>query len=131
MRASTLRRNTLVAAFFVLSIVGVCTSQDYVNAMLPWHAPVFDSQHKLISWHQPETLGFDHVLHLGWDFMEHKIPDDPSKGTGMKSYLINSVFNPDTNWALTGNTIPLALMGSLWIQWLLGIHTQVIAKPSL
>ncbi len=96
MRASTLRRNTLVAAFFVLSIVGVCTSQDYVNAMLPWHAPVFDSQHKLISWPQPETIGFDHVLHLGWDFMEHNIPDDPSKGTGMKSYLINSVFNPDT-----------------------------------
>src|SRR5438552_392373 len=52
-----------------------CLSQDFPNSMLSWHNAVFDSEHKLVSWYQPETgLAFDHVMHLGWDYIEHKIP---------------------------------------------------------
>ncbi len=51
-------------------------AQDvYVNAQVPWHPVVLDSQGKLLAWYQPEkNLGYDHVIRLGWDFIEHKIP---------------------------------------------------------
>ena len=42
------------------------------------------------------------VLHLGWDFIEHKVPRDTRGKTGQKIYLVNSVFDPETlqgiNW---------------------------------
>ena len=67
----------------------------YVNAQLPWHPAATDSQSLLLAWYRPErNLGWDKVLRLGWDFLEHKLPAD--KSTGMKPYLINSVFDRDT-----------------------------------
>ncbi len=73
----------------------------YVNSELPWHDAVLDSQDKLLAWYHPEMhLGYDKVLHLGWNFLEHKIPNDPK--TGLKVYLINAVFDARTlqgvNW---------------------------------
>ena len=66
----------------------------YVNAQVPWHAAVLDTQGKLLAWYQPgKNLGYDKVLHLGWDFIEHKVPRDTRHGTGLKIYLINSVFS--------------------------------------
>lgn len=78
-------------------------ADDFVNAQLPWHKAVLDSQDKLLAWFQPEkNRGYDKVLKLGWDFMEHKVPNDTRHGTGLKIYLINSVYHPDTlqgfNW---------------------------------
>ena len=75
----------------------------YVNAQVPWHPVVLDSQGKLLAWYQPEkNLGYDHVIRLGWDFIEHKVPTDTRHGTGLKIYLINSVFDgktlQGTNW---------------------------------
>ncbi|MEO8660870.1 MAG: hypothetical protein ABI693_20530 [Bryobacteraceae bacterium] len=68
-----------------------------VNAQLPWHPPKLDAQGKLLAWYQPEqNLGWDKVLHLGWDFLEHKAPVDTRYNTGLKVYLINSVFDGDT-----------------------------------
>lgn len=79
------------------------TAQPYVNAQLPWHAAVLDPQGRLLAWYQPEkNLGYDQVLKLGWDFIEHKVPADTRHKTGLKIYLINSVFDDQTlqgsNW---------------------------------
>jgi hypothetical protein len=103
----------MTAAITVLGCAPLaCLSQEYVNSMLPWHAPVFDSQHKLVSWYQPEgNLGFDHVMHLGWNFMEHKIPNDTTKGTGVKTYLINSVFDADTQQGVYWQHNPASVYG--------------------
>ena len=68
---------------------------DYVNSQLPFHAAIIDSAGKLIPWYEPEkNLGFDKVMRLGWDYMEHEIKTDPK--TGQKVYLINSTFDPKT-----------------------------------
>ena len=79
------------------------SGQQYVNAQLPWHAPVVDSHGKLLAWYEPDkNRGYDKVLHLGWDFIEHKVPNDTRSGTGLKIYLINAVFDgktlQGTNW---------------------------------
>lgn len=66
-----------------------------VNAELPWHAAVEDSQGKLLAWYAPQQhRGYDQVLHLGWNFIENKIPNQ--SGTTLKTYLVNSVFSGDT-----------------------------------
>ncbi len=68
---------------------------DYVNAELPWHELNADSQDRLLAWYHPEqNLGYDKVLHLAWDFLENKVPNDPK--SGFKIYLINSVFDAKT-----------------------------------
>lgn len=86
-----------------LALPGSPAEDIYVNAQVPWHSVVLDGQGRLLAWHHPEkNLGYDKVLHLGWDFIEHKVPVDTRHGTGLKIYLINSVFNgktlQGTNW---------------------------------
>jgi hypothetical protein len=75
--------------------------KNYVNSELPWHQAVLDEQGQLLAWHQPQRGGgFDKVLHLAWDFLEHQVPDDPR--SGLKVYLVNAVFDAKTrlgtNW---------------------------------
>lgn len=87
-----------------LLLPAILSAQDvYVNAQVPWHPVVLDSQGKLLAWYQPaKNLGYDHVIRLGWDFIEHKVPLDTRHHTGLKIYLINSVFDgktlQGTNW---------------------------------
>ena len=96
-------RVALALSLFIPTTIGSLTAAEYVNAQLPWHKPVLDSQGKLLAWFEPEkNRGYDKVLKLGWDFIEHKVPKDTRHGTGLKIYLINSVFHPETlqgfNW---------------------------------
>ena len=82
-----------------------------VNSELPWHAVVLDQQGKLLAWYQPQkNLGYDEVLRLGWNFMEHKIPDQA--GTRLKTYLVNSVFNGDTLQGAYWQSNPAMTVGS-------------------
>src|ERR1700739_96704 len=75
---------------------GALHGADFVNAQLPWHARVLDAQGRLLAWYEPDkNLGYDQVLRLGWNFIEHKVPNDTRHKTGLKIYLINSVFNDD------------------------------------
>lgn len=74
-----------------------------VNAQLPWQKAVVDKDGRLLAWYHPErNQGYDKVLRLVWDFIEHKVPDDTRTGTGLRIYLINSVFDDQTlqgsNW---------------------------------
>jgi hypothetical protein len=82
----------------VLSLpLGISAQDVYVNAQVPWHPVVVDAQGKLLAWYQPQrNLGYDHVVRLGWDFIEHKVPQDSQHGTGLKIYLINSVYDDKT-----------------------------------
>src|SRR2546422_641656 len=86
--------------------------QEYVNAQLPWQKPVLDQRGRLLAWYQPDkNRGYDKVMRLAWDFIEHKVPNDTRHHTGLKIYLINSVFDDHTlqgyNWQ--GN--PASLFG--------------------
>lgn len=95
--------------FIWLSVFALCFCSrtpcrgagTYVNSELPWHDLVVDGNDRLLAWYQPEkNLGYDRVLHLGWDFLEHKIPNDAQ--SGLKVYLVNAVFDAKTlqgvNW---------------------------------
>src|SRR5215469_6270155 len=97
-RASLLATSLFLALTFSVR-AGAAT--NYVNSELPWHEATLDSQGKLLAWYHPEqNLGYDKVLHLAWDFLEHKVPNDPK--TGLKIYLVNAVFDAKTlqgvNW---------------------------------
>ena len=95
----------------VFAIAG-CTAhaQDYVNSQLPWHAALVDSQGQLLAWYKPdENLGFDKVLHLAWDYMEHQVKTDPR--TGQKIYLINSTFDPRTGLGSYWQSNPASTFG--------------------
>lgn len=88
-------------------------AQNYVNAQLPWHDRVLDSGGKLLAWYHPEkNLGYDKVLHLGWDFVEHKVPADRRTGTGLKIYLINAVFDDKTLQGTNWQHNPAMVFGS-------------------
>src|SRR5271165_1059249 len=67
----------------------------YPNAQLSFEPVVLDSGGRLLAWYEPEKhLGYDHVMRLAWDFLEHKVPLDTRKGTGLKIYLMNSTYYP-------------------------------------
>jgi hypothetical protein len=83
------------AVIIVPLAMGSLFSQDYVNAQLPWHKAVLDSQGRILAWYHPEkNLGYDQFLRLDWDFIEHKVPNEGN--TGLKVYLINSIYEPET-----------------------------------
>lgn len=93
----------LAAAMFVVMVGFILTvpvtaqevpAPEYVNAQLPWHAPVLDRHGKLLAWYHPEeNLGYDHVVRLAWNLLEH-MPNDPR--TGLPAYLNYAVFDGPT-----------------------------------
>jgi len=89
----------LILLLPILAVLALAAAADpwFVNAQLPFHHPVLDSQGKLLAWFEPErNRGYDKVLHLGWDFIEHRVPVDKRHKTGLKIYLINSVYDSET-----------------------------------
>src|SRR6266496_1482346 len=92
-------RAMVAAMWLVFSSSALLAAEEmkFVNAELPWHAAVGDQQGKLLAWYYPEkNLGYDRVLHLGWNFIERKVPCDTVHKTGLKIYLINSCFDGET-----------------------------------
>ncbi len=82
-----------------------------VNAELPWHPAVLSAQGTLLPWYEPEkNLGYAKVLSLGWNFIEHRIPDE--SGTTLKTYLVNSVFNGSTLQGAYWQSNPAMTFGS-------------------
>ena len=44
-----------------------------LHRLLPWHPAVRDADGRLLPWYRPSAnLGYDHVLRLGWNFLEHR-----------------------------------------------------------
>ncbi len=82
-----------------------------VNAELPWHPAVSDAGGGLLAWFKPQPgLGYDQVLRLGWNFLEHGIPDEA--GTDLKTYLVNSVFKGTTGQGAYWQSNPSMVFGS-------------------
>jgi hypothetical protein len=89
-------------------------NQSYVNAQVPWHNAVLDSQGKLLAWYHPEkNLGYDEVLRLTWDFLEHKVPIDTQRGSGLKIYLAYPVFEEKTLQGVVYQHNPAGLFAHL------------------
>jgi hypothetical protein len=66
-----------------------------VHRLLPWHRALLDGQGRLLPWYKPGAgLGYDHVLRLGWRFIEQRVPRDPR--TGSKVFLNYAVFDGQT-----------------------------------
>jgi hypothetical protein len=56
-----------------------------LHRLLPWHTAVRDADGRLLAWYRPNAgLGYDHVLRLGWNFIEHR---------ARKGYLKYAVFD--------------------------------------
>ena len=44
-----------------------------LHPLLPWHRAVRDGNGRLLAWYRPTAnLGYDHVLQLGWNFLERR-----------------------------------------------------------
>ncbi len=94
---SAIRATGFILAATLLLPVMASAQGTYVNAQVPWHSVVLDGQGKLLAWYQPaKNLGYDQVLRLGWDFIEHKVPADDRHGTGLKIYLLDAVYDGKT-----------------------------------
>ncbi len=65
------------------------------SPLLPWHGARLDGQGKLVAWYRPDrNLGYDHVLRLGWRFMERRIQVD--RRAGVRVHLAWAVFDEHT-----------------------------------
>ncbi len=83
-----------------------------VHARLPWHDAVLDERRQLLAWYRPDAgLGYDHVLRLGWRFLERRVPVDPK--TGDKVYLRHAVFDGKTLHGVYWQHNPAFLYASL------------------
>jgi hypothetical protein len=103
MKISRLLRAGLCGAGALSLAASGVAAEQYVNAQIPWQKVALDSDGRLLAWYQPEkNRGYDKVVRLAWDFMEHKVPNDNRHHTGLKIYLINAVFDDQTlqgaNW---------------------------------
>src|SRR4051812_16464880 len=59
-----------------------------LHRLLPWHRAVRDADGRLLPWYRPNAnLGYDHVLRLGWNFLERR-----ARGV----YLRYAVFDGDS-----------------------------------
>src|SRR6516165_9996488 len=95
------------AGLLILLLLGglPATAQTYLNAQMPWHAVMLDSQGRVLAWYQPDkNLGYDQFLRLDWDFLEHKVPIDST--TGVKVYLTASMFDATTLQGINAQTNP-------------------------
>jgi hypothetical protein len=110
-----------VAAVGALTLVGVWPQAagagpappptGPVNAELPWHPVTVDPGGGLLAWYRPrQHRGYDEVLHLGWNFVEHDVPDQT--GTGRKTYLTNSVFDGSTLQGVYWQSNPAMTFGA-------------------
>lgn len=115
MGLSTMR--FLIVAAVVLAVLVPVTSTATaspvgpVNSQLPWHTAVLDHQGGLLAWYEPQQgLGYDEVLRLGWNFIEHHVPDQA--GTGLKTYLVNSVYDGATGQGAYWQSNPAMTFGS-------------------
>jgi hypothetical protein len=94
LKATAVRLFTLL---FLICQVAPSTlhAQTYLNAQMPWHPVVLDTQGKVLAWYQPEKhLGYDQFMRLDFGFLEHKVPIDTV--TNVKVYLTAPIYDEHT-----------------------------------
>jgi hypothetical protein len=73
---------------------GVATSSEPVQRHLTTHRAVRDAKGRVLAWYRPQQrLGYDHVIRLGWRFIERNVPSDRRWKTGLPVHLVSSVFD--------------------------------------
>jgi hypothetical protein len=98
-RRTRRRGAAVVAVAIVVTVALEGTPADggrrsLVHPLLPWHTAVLDGDGRLLPWYRPGAgLGYDHVLRLGWRFVERRVPSDRN---GTRVYLRYSVFDGRT-----------------------------------
>ena len=118
-----------IFALVTLAFAGCASAraQDYVNAQLPWHKVVLDRERKLLAWYEPsKQLGYDKVVRLAWDFIEHKVPVDPR--TALKVISPTPSTTTLHSRAGTGRVIRGAFTGNSSIHSSGGIPTPGMKK---
>jgi hypothetical protein len=102
----------VVVAATVVLLPAAARGGGPVNRELPWHDARVDARGALLPWYRPERqLGYDHVLRLGWNFLERDVPTD--RQAGVKVYLAYAVFDPHTHQGLYWQHNPASLYASL------------------
>jgi hypothetical protein len=85
----------VLAVPLALAPPGRTPQPPQVNAYLPWHTAAVDAHGNLEPWYRPRSgLGYDHVLRLGWSFIDHGVPLD--RRTGRRVYFNYAVFDQQT-----------------------------------
>src|SRR5919201_3260208 len=98
-RALAVGMTTMALAYAASATLlpGVVSSADPPQAHLAIHHAVRDAKGRILAWYRPkEGFGYDHVMRLGWRFIESKVPRDHRWGTGLPVQLVSSVFDGDT-----------------------------------
>jgi hypothetical protein len=103
----------LVAACVLVGVPsGSGGSKRIVHPLLPWHQASLDGTGKLQAWYRPgRNLGYDKVLHLGWEFIERRVPID--RRAGVKTHLAYAVFDADSGQGTYWQHNPAFLYSSL------------------
>jgi hypothetical protein len=87
----------LVCAGSAVLVPAVLSSSEPVQAHLAIHHAIRDAKGRILAWYRPDqAFGYDHVMRLGWQFIESKVPRDHKWGTGLPVQLVSSVFDGDT-----------------------------------
>jgi hypothetical protein len=105
-----------VSLVFLLASIAILPAASRVvvpvNHDLPWHNVRLDAHGALLAWYRPNReLGYDHVLRLGWKFLENGVPTDPR--TGAKVYLEYAVFDQRTRQGVYWQHNPASLYASV------------------
>lgn len=84
-----------------------------VNAYLPWHQARLAADGALLPWYGTprQNFGYDHVLRLGWRFLEHGVPID--RRAGVKVFLAYAVIDRRTRQGTYWQHNPASLYSSL------------------
>jgi hypothetical protein len=100
----------LVCAFALLP--SSAPAAPPVNVYLPWHAARVAADGTLQPWYKPEReLGYDHVLRLGWRFLERDVSLD--RHAGVRVFLAYAVLDAHTQQGTYWQHNPASLYSSL------------------
>jgi hypothetical protein len=104
-------RAILICAFALLP--ATAPAAPPVNVYLPWHAARVAPDGTLRPWYGAgkKNLGYDHVLRLGWRFLEREVPVD--RRAGVKVFLAYAVLDQHTGQGTYWQHNPASLYSSL------------------
>jgi len=120
MEGSPLRR-LLVSLAAVAALAAAVLLRPASAETLNGHTVLLDGGGKLLPWtgRPVPTDGYDRVVRNAWDYLLHRVPDDPA--TGRPAYFSQSYLDPDTQQTAGWPSNP-AGMNAMLIESALGYY---------